>query len=46
MEAMELFENCGQVKEIEAVERRPWQKELFKYVTEPTNYRGSWGERK
>ena len=39
MEALELFENRGQVKEIEAVEWRPWQKELFKYVNEPTKRR-------
>ena len=42
MEALELFENRGQVKEIEAVEWRPWQKELFKYVKEPTKRRIIW----
>ena len=42
MEALELFENRGQVKEIEAVEWRPWQKELFKYVNEPTKRRIIW----
>ena len=42
MEALELFENHGQVKEIEAVEWRPWQKELFKYVNEPTKRRIIW----
>ena len=42
MEALELFENHGQDKEIEAVEWRPWQKELFKYVNEPTKRRIIW----
>ena len=42
MEALELFENQGQDKEIEAVEWRPWQRELFKYVNEPTKRRIIW----
>ena len=29
MEALELFENHGQVKEIEAVEWRPWQIDML-----------------
>ena len=28
MKALALFENCGQVKEIKAVEWRPWQKQM------------------
>ena len=49
MEALELFENRGQVKEIEAVEWRPWQMDILEYVKNPTkkeNYMGGWGERK
>ena len=39
MEALELFENCGQLKEIKAVEWRPWQKEIMEYVNNPTQRR-------
>ena len=42
MEALELFENRGQVKEIEAVEWRPWQMDILKYVNEPTKRRIIW----
>ena len=42
MEALELFENHGQVKEIEAVEWRPWQMDILKYVNEPTKRRIIW----
>ena len=36
MEALELFENRGHVKEIKAVEWRPWQVDILKYVKNPT----------
>ena len=42
MEALELFENCGQVKEIEAVEWRPWQINMLEYVKNPTKRRIIW----
>ena len=42
MEALELFENRGQVKEIKAVEWRPWQKEILEYVNNPTQRRVIW----
>ena len=35
MEALELFENRGQVKEMKDVELRPWQKEILEYVNNP-----------
>ena len=36
MEALELFENRGQVKEIEAAEWRPWQRQMLEYLHIPT----------
>ena len=42
MEALELFENRGQVKEIEAVEWRPWQIDMLEYVKNPTKRRIIW----
>ncbi len=42
MEALELFENRGQVKEIKPVEWRPWQYELKEYVNNPTDRRIIW----
>ena len=47
MEALELFENRGQVKEIEAVEWRPWQMDILKYVNEATKGElyASWGRK-
>ena len=42
MEALELFENWGQVKEIEAVEWRPWQIDMLEYVKNPTKRRIIW----
>ena len=42
MEALELFENCGQVKEIKAVEWRPWQRDILEYVNNPTKRRIIW----
>ena len=42
MEALELFENRGQVKEIEAVEWRPWQMDILEYVKNPTKRRIIW----
>ena len=36
IEALEIFEKHGQVKEIKAVEWRQWQKELLQYVNNPT----------
>ena len=36
MEALQLFENHVQVKEIEAAEWRPWQREMFEYLHIPT----------
>ena len=35
MEALELFENRGHVKEIKPIEWRPFQIELLKYVDSP-----------
>ena len=42
MEALELFENHGQVKEIKDVEWRPWQKDILEYVNNPTKRRVIW----
>ena len=42
MEALELFENPGQVKEIRVVEWRPWQNGLLEYVNNPTPRRIIW----
>ena len=42
MEALESFENRGQVKEIKAVEWRPWQKEMMEYINNPTQRRVIW----
>ena len=42
MEALDLFVNRGQIKEIEAVEWGPWQNELLKYINEPTKRRIKW----
>ncbi len=42
MEALELFENRGQVKEIKPVEWIPWQYELKEYVNNPTPRRVIW----
>ena len=42
MESLELFENQGQVKEIEAVEWRPWQMDILEYVNNPTKRRIIW----
>ena len=39
MEALELFENRRQVKEIKAVEWRPWQIDMLEYVNNPTQRR-------
>ena len=36
MEALELFENRGQVKDVKPVEWRPRQYELKEYVNNPT----------
>ena len=36
MEALELFENRGHIKEIKPIEWRPWQIELSKYIDDPT----------
>ena len=46
-EALQLFDNCGQVEDVKPVEWRPWQKELFDYVNIPTYRRVIWvvGER-
>ena len=41
-EALELFENRGQEKEIEAVEWRPWQMDILEYVNNPTKRRIIW----
>ena len=41
-EALELFENRGQVKEIKAVEWRPWQRDMLEYVNSPTQRRIIW----
>ena len=41
-EALELFENRGQVKEIKAVEWRPWQRDMLEYVNNPTRRRIIW----
>ena len=41
-EALELFENRGQVKDIKAVEWRPWQIDMLKYVNNPTQRRIIW----
>ena len=35
-EALELFENHGQEKEIEAVEWRPWQMDILEFVNMPS----------
>ena len=40
--ALELFENRGQVKEIKAVEWRPWQRDMLEYVNNPTQRRVIW----
>ena len=42
MKALELFENWGQVKEIKAVEWRPWQRDMLEYVNNPTKRRIIW----
>ena len=42
MEALELFENRGQVKEIKPAEWRPWQYELKEYANNPTARRIIW----
>ena len=42
MEALELFENRGQVKEIKAVEWRTWQKQMFEYVNNHKQRRVIW----
>ena len=42
LEALELFENRGRVKEIKAVEWRPWQMEMLEYVNNPTKRRVIW----
>ncbi len=43
MEALELFENRGQVKDVKLVELRPWQNELLEYyVNDPTPRRVIW----
>ena len=42
MEALELLENCGHVKEIKAVEWRPWQKKILEYLNNPTHRRVIW----
>ena len=42
MEALELFENCGQVKEIKAIEWRPWQNKILEYVNNPTQRKVIW----
>ena len=42
MEALELFENRGHVKEIKAVGWRPWQNEILQYVNNPTQRRVIW----
>ena len=42
MEALESFENRGQVKEIKAVEWRPWQKQILEYVSNSTQRRIIW----
>ena len=41
-EALELFENHGQVKKITPVEWRPWQRELLVYANNPTPRRIIW----
>ncbi len=41
-EALELFENRGQVKNIKPVEWRAWQYELKEYVNNPTPRRSIW----
>ena len=41
-EALELFENRGQVKKVKPVEWRPWQYELKEYVNNPTPRRVIW----
>merc|ERR1711895_3382 len=41
-EALELFENRGQEKGIEAVEWRPWQMDILEYVNNPTKRRIIW----
>ena len=42
MEALEVFENSGQVKDIKPVEWRPWLYELKEYVNNPTHRRVIW----
>ena len=42
MEALVLFENRGQVKDVKPVEWRPWQYELKEYVNHPTPRRIIW----
>ena len=42
MEALQLFENRGQVKDVKLVEWRPWQKELLEHVNNPTPRRVIW----
>ena len=42
IEALELFNNRGQVKDVKPVEWRPWQKELLEHVNNPTDRRIIW----
>ena len=42
MDALELFENRGKVKEIKDIEWRPWQKKILEYVNNPTHRRAIW----
>ena len=42
MEALELFENRGQVKDVKPVEWRVWQNELLEHVNDPTDRKIIW----
>ena len=42
MEALELFQNRGQVKDVKLVEWRPWQNELLEHVNDPSDRKIIW----